>query len=986
MDDQTTGNGTTLKVSISAKDSEKTKVGNWSCTQKPPEPAWDETGDRSKTFLIRNRVYEVRKCLSDNSGEAQVYLVESEGQSYVLKVYYPNFTADKQLMKVIANMNFEMIVRLYDYGKVCVNGKNRDFELMEFLGGGTLGSCQAKGDMDRFRRIALQAAAAIAYCHNCGVIHKDIKPGNLFFRDKEKTQVVLADFGISSVLKHGETVLRTTQARTPAYAAPEMYNDVIDGEVEITPAVDYYSLGMTLLAVWTGAKSIGADERNMMKRKSEGRLPGVQELPERVKMIVMGLTAVSPASRWTYNEVERWFEGDSPKVDIASPWLRYKSFVVDPERNLVADNIQELVPMLMDNERIACEYLYGDRLVNWLEISGSTKLSTIVRDIVKNRYPFDRKAGLMAAVYTMDPAYPYRDIHGQLCDNVQGVVMSMMKYADEYAVTLRNPNDPLWIYIETHSKCNVGRLRGYFKEDGSSPLVPVVRCAYELNPDLPFIPDCPSSSVKEIVSAFGREMFEEDTWRSLCDGRFLSWMYVHEDAMACESLRILTEGKPYSRQLAYKVLYNADRDAAYDLKGADTPVKVGELLSAQMKDWQRLDECELAERLAEYTDKDGRFHYFARLHGWFGQVAALDRCFEVDSGENKERLGAYDLRTAVYRACRELGAVPCYRLSDGVELRDGRAVPGKCLPEVRTELRLGCFSQWLSVFYHEDPSQTFAREYSYERMLVKWIEALGGLDAQHKYYTRFVKAKELTKKKCDEVKASYAKAKRNNRLLSTVFLCLCAVWLVLLYAYGIANRSFVLSHAFLAVGAPLGCATAAIAVSRGFFRGYGFAMLCLLALLGASTSLIPIVILQQFAHSSDVVFEFVVTAITVAYMAIWFASGYHGDRCGDKSLLADVLDGDVKSNLIEPLYYTFKTKSFRFKGTKFNLLDGVRDRLRSISNEMAVRHVVWCLLVGTVILEMVLFHPRLANMKAPEARLLEVNPEIIHQIIQQTSE
>ena len=137
MDDQTTGNGTTLKVSISAKDSEKTKVGNWSCTQKPPEPAWDETGDRSKTFLIRNRVYEVRKCLSDNSGEAQVYLVESEGQSYVLKVYYPNFTADKQLMKVIANMNFEMIVRLYDYGKVCVNGKNRDFELMEFLGGGT---------------------------------------------------------------------------------------------------------------------------------------------------------------------------------------------------------------------------------------------------------------------------------------------------------------------------------------------------------------------------------------------------------------------------------------------------------------------------------------------------------------------------------------------------------------------------------------------------------------------------------------------------------------------------------------------------------------------------------------------------------------------------------------------------------------------------------------------------------------------------------
>jgi serine/threonine protein kinase len=84
-----------------------------------------------------------------------------------------------------------------------------------------------------------------------------------------------------------------------------MYNDVIDGEVEITPAVDFYSLGITLMTLWLGENPLSQNERVMMRKKNEGRLPRINELPERVKMIVMGLTAVNPQSRWGYDEVER---------------------------------------------------------------------------------------------------------------------------------------------------------------------------------------------------------------------------------------------------------------------------------------------------------------------------------------------------------------------------------------------------------------------------------------------------------------------------------------------------------------------------------------------------------------------------------------------------------------------------------------------------------------------------------------------------------
>lgn len=231
------------------------------------------------------------------------------------------------------------------------------------------------------------------------------------------------------------------------YAAPEMYNDVIDGVVEISPAVDYYSLGITLLTYWLGESPMTVNERVMMRRKNEGRIPRINELPDRVKLLIQGLTTVNPQSRWTYDEVEKWFLGESPKVDISSPVLRYKSFVVDPDKNLIAENIHELIPLLIENEKLAKGYLYGGRLTNWLEQCGNTKLSTVLKDIVQNRYPADQRAGLMAAIYAMEPTYPYQDVKGNLCDDVHSVAISMLSNIEEYSILLRNPNDKLWLYL-----------------------------------------------------------------------------------------------------------------------------------------------------------------------------------------------------------------------------------------------------------------------------------------------------------------------------------------------------------------------------------------------------------------------------------------------------------------------------------------------------------------------------------------------------------
>lgn len=947
-------------------------------------------GDSSKRvsggdveFLLKGRIYQSVKCLSDNSGEAQVFLVKGEEGERVLKIYYPNFTIKKTLMRIVQNIGMEMIVRIDDYGKTYVDGKNRDYELMEYLRGGTLNHYDLDGDFNQFRRIALQAAAALTYCHNNNIIHKDIKPGNFFFRDTNHKELVLGDFGISSVLEGDEKLHRTTQARTPVYAAPEMYNDVIDGEVEITPAVDFYSLGITLMTLWLGENPLNLNERVMMRKKNEGRLPRINELPDRVKMIVQGLTSVNPQTRWGYDEVERWFLGEDVKIDLSSPILKYRSFIVDPERNLVADNIHELIPLLVDNERLAINYLYNGRIAGWLEQCGNVKLSSVVKDIVVNRYPADQKAGLMASVYVMEPTYPYKDVRGNLCDDVHSVAISVLSYQEEYSLLLSNPNDTLFLYLESHSKADVNRLRSYFSpESKMDKRIAILRLAYEADPDIPFLGKYPSSSLSEIVHSFGHEDCTEDEWTSLSDGRLLSWMYSHEDHMACEALRIMTNGKKPTRSQGYKVLYNIDRDAAFDLRDANTPYKVGEVLCEDLKKWQNLTDQEFAAQLADYMDPDGRFFYFAQLHGWFEQISQARACFDMKSEENKERLGAYDIRTAAYRFCRILGVTPTYLLDDGTELKSGSNIDTHIYrPQLLSAMKQGSLSQWMAVFYHEDPTRDFSEPYSYERKLEEWIISLGQVDSNHKYFKRFGTAKEETAQKYKEVRMGYHRAKAKESRWRYTFYGLCALWIVLLLVCGVSGRDYLFHHSLMAIGIPVGGVTAVIVGLRAYFRGYGFVMSCLWGLLGMLSSWIPITILKTIDQANPSLFVPAAIVITLVYMAICHVTDFRSDSKGDNQLISEVMEDDIKSTLLEPLYYTFKQKSFKFKGSKFGMLDDVTNQVRSISGESVLHYILWSVMVGILLMEMIVFSPKLLNYPNPNTENVHVSPtEVVEQI------
>jgi hypothetical protein len=91
------------------------------------------------------------------------------------------------------------------------------------------------------------------------------------------------------------------------------------------------------------------------------------------------------------------------------------------------------------------------------------------------------------------------------------VAISLLSYQKEYGMLLSNANDSLFLYIESHTKCNIDRLRSYFKKsENYDPHVSIMRLVFEIDPEIPFVSRYPSSTLKEIVRTFGREKLSVD--------------------------------------------------------------------------------------------------------------------------------------------------------------------------------------------------------------------------------------------------------------------------------------------------------------------------------------------------------------------------------------------------------------------------------------------------------------------------------------------
>ena len=180
------------------------------------------------------------------------------------------------------------IAQVYDYGQA-----EPPYLVMELVDGPSLAQVLGGGPLDpgRAMDVVAQAAAGLQAAHRAGLVHRDIKPGNLLLGPGG--QVKITDFGISRAAGSAPATGTGTLLGTPAYLAPER----VAGQ-PTTPASDLYSLGVVAWECLVGTPPFTGPPVEVALAHRDRPLPPLPgAVPADVAALVAELTAKDPLAR-----------------------------------------------------------------------------------------------------------------------------------------------------------------------------------------------------------------------------------------------------------------------------------------------------------------------------------------------------------------------------------------------------------------------------------------------------------------------------------------------------------------------------------------------------------------------------------------------------------------------------------------------------------------------------------------------------------------
>jgi serine/threonine protein kinase/predicted negative regulator of RcsB-dependent stress response len=207
-------------------------------------------------------------------------------------------------IRAVARLDHPHIVRVFDHGRlneaVQVLSKGRltqgsPFLVMELARGGSLARWCGVMGWPEIRRILLELLDALAHAHARGLIHRDLKPGNVLRNGGQGAPVRLTDFGLARALDDQE------QARvvgTPAYMAPEQ---LVARTADFGPWTDLYALGCLAWALVCGAPPFTGPVKELVQAQRHKAPPPLDArcpVPEGLEGWLRVLLAKDPRARY----------------------------------------------------------------------------------------------------------------------------------------------------------------------------------------------------------------------------------------------------------------------------------------------------------------------------------------------------------------------------------------------------------------------------------------------------------------------------------------------------------------------------------------------------------------------------------------------------------------------------------------------------------------------------------------------------------------
>jgi serine/threonine protein kinase len=209
-------------------------------------------------------IYRARQPVVDREVAIKIILPEHANHPDFIR----RFEVEAQLVAQLEHLH---IVPLYDYWR----DPGGAYLVMRLMKGGSLEQALQRGPLS-LSQVTLwleQVGAALAAAHRQGVIHRDLKPGNILL--DQEGNAYLSDFGIAKIAPvQAQATLTSVITGTPAYISPEQAQGMASA-----PQADIYSLGVMLFEMLTGRHPFeGCSSVELLSKHMTALLPSVREV------------------------------------------------------------------------------------------------------------------------------------------------------------------------------------------------------------------------------------------------------------------------------------------------------------------------------------------------------------------------------------------------------------------------------------------------------------------------------------------------------------------------------------------------------------------------------------------------------------------------------------------------------------------------------------------------------------------------------------